>query len=1112
MANASYVQDSFTGGEKSQLAQGRITDKEYRTWMNVCVNGHPTEAGGWVRRSGTYFVGATRGGRPGRVIKFDFAQATPYTMEFTDGFIRFRAANVWATTNDSKTATSVSNANPAVVTMSAATGWSTGNTVVFDDLGGSAPTLQNRQFLITVVDSTHFSIADALTGAGIDGSTIGVFNGAIVSRIQEVVSPYFGKQWQLLRSLQAENSAVLLQASIPPQILVATPPPAGATDITATFELSALSFLDGPYLDPFTNGVQAVPNGKSGTIILTLQFPAWSSTQAYQKGSFVTSSSVNYESLIDNNVGNTPVSSPSDWTPVSAGAAINNGQGFLGTDVGRMVRLFSEPVTWTSTGTFGQGAVVSYNPTGQPGAATYWTSLVAGNTGNVPGNDLTNWQLTPANAAIWSWGKITALVKQIPQGSGSITATMGNFSAAFDGIISQDSTTCCSTNSFFFFNGVPPNTIQFLSIDALVGKNFTGSPQVIEAVTLFPATDFGFFNLAFGNVSGAQVGVIASGLHINLRASMTAPASASSGTLLAGTGTGQFSNVSATSPGGGPVDFGGPITLISSDQTTAWNYVWIEMTGFSQIQDFAGVNATVVMTACVAEVQFFGPPGTLASGNAVNMEILGPPLLYANPCISWRLGAYNALTGYPTCGCYHQGRVWLAGAIDNRFDASASNGLVGTTLNMAPTDQNGTVGAANAIDETVNSDGVNPIFWMEPDLQGVIMGTQAGEFLISAPSPGAITPTNIDANRVTRIGSAFVEPRKTDHTTVFVQRYAKKVMEYFTDVYSGKFSAPNLAKDTMHITKPLVAELAYTQANIPIVWGRNTDGSWWGATYKRDTLATSTGPTINGWHRHSLGSGRIVQSICAGPSVGGALDALTMVTLYPPLGIYYVEIMTDAVDEGDNLLQASYLDTAINPSSVVTTNVASANAPYGGLTINGLWHQNGFEVTPWLGGLDCGDYIVTNGSIFVPYGDGISAGTANGLFTAAYAATLSLSQMLIGWSFTSQGQIVRPATPQESGARNGPAVGKKRRNHKLSAQLEGTGIGVSFGTRFTNLFPAKFRQPNDTALLGNQQFNGVYKDTITDNYSYDGMLCWQVTRPYPCNIANLGGFIETSDE
>jgi len=1103
MPNASYVQDSFAGGEKSQLAQGRITDREYRTWLNVCVNGFPIEAGGWTRRPGSMYAGHTRGGKVGRVYRWDFAAATPYTMEFTDSFIRFRHGTGITFTQDGQFVAAISTANPAVVQTPLPNVWATGNTVI---IAGGPPLTQNRQFVITVIDTTHFSIADALTGATIDGSTLGALPaGATVGRVQEIASPYIAGSWASLHAVQAETNAVLLQGALPPQLLSVTAPSSSISD--AQFSLAGITFLDGPYLDPFTNGVQAVPSAQSGNVTLTLAFPQYSATQAYQKGQFVTSSSVNYQSLTNDNVGNTPVSSPSFWAAISAGVAINNGKGFLGTDVGRLVRLFSEPPLWVAATTYAVGNVVAYNPTGQPGAATYWTSLVGANTGNIPGNDTTHWTLTPGNAANWTWGQILSLGNQISQtlaGSvniGSMTAG-GGVNAAFDGIIAQASASSAEQSTSTFVNFIPIGGNVTQTIDGYVGKNYSGaSAQKIEHATAYPTVDIGFAATGVTFGAGAQHQYnLSQSITFNLRAKATAPASPSDGTLL---GSATTSNLVS------------PISVISSDQVTAWNYVWIEAVGTSIVTPPPGLatgNAvTITFTMAIAEVQFFNPPGT-GTGNAVSIEVLGPPLLNTAPIISWRLGAYSNTTGWPNCGCYHEGRLWLAGAIGNRFDASVSNGLSGAaaTLNMAPTDQNGVVGAANAITGVVNSDGVNPIFWLMPDLQGIIMGSQAGEWLISGPAAGPIAPGNIQAPRVTRIGCANVEPRKTDHTTVFVQRYTRKVMEYFTDVYSGKFAAPNLSKDTLHITKPGVAELAWQQAVIPIIWMRGNDGSLFGSTYKRDTLATAVGPTANGWHRHPLGSGRTVQSIATGPSVGGSLDALTMVTLDAATGIYHVEVMTDAADEGNTLIQATYVDDAVNPASISTSNVTPA--PYGGLTINGLWHLNGKTVTAWLGGLDCGDYAVANGSITVPYGDGVSAGTAQGLFTAVYAASLTLSQMLVGFTFTSQGQLVRPALPQESGARSGPAVGKVRRHHKFAVQLEGTGIGLQFGTRFTKLFPALFRQPNDVAYLVNQQFTGVFKTTLQDDYSFDSMLCWQQTRPYPVNIANLAGMLETQDE
>src|SRR5262245_32120322 len=98
--------------------------------MNVCHNGFPMEQGAWTRRPGTMYLGTTRTGFAGRVLPFQFKRALPYTMEFTDGFLRFRQGPRLVMTNDAKTVTAISNANPAVVTTSTNHGWTTGNQIM----------------------------------------------------------------------------------------------------------------------------------------------------------------------------------------------------------------------------------------------------------------------------------------------------------------------------------------------------------------------------------------------------------------------------------------------------------------------------------------------------------------------------------------------------------------------------------------------------------------------------------------------------------------------------------------------------------------------------------------------------------------------------------------------------------------------------------------------------------------------------------------------------------------------------------------------------------------------------------------------------------------------
>src|SRR5262245_20793540 len=189
MPAATYAIPNFLGGEISQFAQGRFDKPDYRVSLNICLNAFPVEIGPWTRRPGTQYAGHTKAGLAGRVIKFDFEQSTPVTLEFTNGFLRFRNGAALITTNDTQTVSAVSAANPGVVHTASAYGWPNGATVIFSD--PSAPLLENRQFVLTVVDTTHFSLTDALTGATINGASLGSLTaGTTVSRVQELTTSY----------------------------------------------------------------------------------------------------------------------------------------------------------------------------------------------------------------------------------------------------------------------------------------------------------------------------------------------------------------------------------------------------------------------------------------------------------------------------------------------------------------------------------------------------------------------------------------------------------------------------------------------------------------------------------------------------------------------------------------------------------------------------------------------------------------------------------------------------------------------------------------------------------------------------------------------------------
>jgi hypothetical protein len=130
--------------------------------------------------------------------------------------------------------------------------------------------------------------------------------------------------------------------------------------------------------------------------------------------------------------------------------------------------------------------------------------------------------------------------------------------------------------------------------------------------------------------------------------------------------------------------------------------------------------------------------------------------------------------------------------------------------------------------------------------------------------------------------------------------------------------------------------------------------------------------------------------------------------------------------------------------------------------------------------------------------------------TLATGRQFYLIPACVGTTYTSQGQRLRPLEQIDTGARNGPAVGKTRRNHR-AAFLFLNAVGLKMGTLFTKLRSILFKSPGGTAYVDNQLYSGVFSDTITDDYSYDGMIGWQITRPYPATVLANEGFLDTQD-
>jgi hypothetical protein len=1070
MASASWAQTSFLGGEWSKSAQGRFDDPMYRKAMNVCLNTLPIVEGSTTRRPGFRVGATTRMGLPAKLLPYT-ENTVDMELELTEGHARFFLDGK-IFTNAFQAVTNISAANPGVITLSAAVTWPDQSQVVFQFLDQTAaaavPRLANRTFLLDLITTSTFALRDAVSGMQVDCTSLGWVAGLNLqaSLVADVVTPYTAGAWANMNIIQSDKRALLVGPNQQPEVIMST-------------GITPPRFTDGPYLDPFPNSY-ITPDNLNGVVNLVLSFAAYDSTKAYALGDYVTSSTIGYVSIQAINQGNTPASSPTFWQVVLPSVIINNGGGFGAGDANRMVRLFSEPPFWDINTNYSAGNVVTLEVDN-----TYWVALTtvthaAAASGGVspaqPGVLAANW--APASGvALWTWGEITAnsVTSAIPgiidPTSGTNFGNMTNYgglAAAFDGNTGQTET----------------QSAYYPGYTGYVGKAYAVAQQIGFA-RAYPPTDGGFTRASSGYT-----------VTLNLRGKHTAPASSSDGTLLGSTGS--------------IPDTFSPITILSTDQVTAWEYVWFEVIG------------TYAQTA-VAEAQFYSTTSSAGAGIAV--QIIGPPLLYTSTIRTWRLGLFGGPDQtWPTCGCYHEGRFWLSGAVEGRFDGSVSNGAttVGnigqteTVLDFSPTDDTGAVLDDSAISYTLNAKEAGQFVWMKPDLQGILVGTEKTELLIHASdNTNIITPTSIQAHPTTEYGTTDTTPVAAPLSSVFIHKSGKQIFEYFIAAYTRRPVGLEISTMSRHLTADTVKELAYTSRLNPTIWYRTAKEALRAITYRRTDLMANSPPDFSAAHQHAHGNNAGIIGVCQARSVSGdKTDTLAIVAQDPITGVCTVEYMTDLPGEDLDVFHAQYLDGAVIPTAVTSIT--------GGIRFSGLHIYNGKTVTVYAAGLDLGDHIVASSVVDVLWG-----ADPDGILSQRYLTELQGLQQdygdlgvaldngasipaLVGFTYTSQGQVLRPIAPDATGSQSGPALGKLRRQATWSALFLNT-RGLSIGTTFDKVRTILFKRNNNANLSPIELFSGAMYGNLDDATTLDSMLCWETTRPSPANIIAVGGFI-TSDK
>ena len=294
MARTHPFQTNFTAGELTPKLAGQVDFKKYANGVETLENMTVFPQGGASRRYGTRYVGPVKDHtKTTRLIPFEFNTEQAYMLEFGDEYIRFYKDN-GIITEGNKTISAVTKANPAVVTATSH-GYTNGDEVIITAIVGMTE-LNGKRFKVANKATNTFQL-QSLAGVNINSTNFTTYGSAGVSnKIYEIATTITEAMLYQIQYTQSADIMYIVHETIPTLKLTRT----GHTSWTIGSE----TFINGPYLDANTTTTTLTP-----------------ASSAAGTGVNITASAI---------------------------TGINNGVGWLATDVGREISMNSGKATITA--------------------------------------------------------------------------------------------------------------------------------------------------------------------------------------------------------------------------------------------------------------------------------------------------------------------------------------------------------------------------------------------------------------------------------------------------------------------------------------------------------------------------------------------------------------------------------------------------------------------------------------------------------------------------------------------------------------------------------------------------------------------------------------------
>lgn len=390
-------------------------------------------------------------------------------------------------------------------------------------------------------------------------------------------------------------------------------------------------------------------------------------------------------------------------------------------------------------------------------------------------------------------------------------------------------------------------------------------------------------------------------------------------------------------------------------------------------------------------VKITGYTSTTVVTGLVETELAGT---VTAPSDSWTLkgSIWNATDGCPTCGTFHEQRLWAAST--PTYPQTLWGSKLGAPYDFSP----GTLDDA-AVYKTISSSEVNPIVHLVSAKELLIYG-YAQEFSGRGGVEKGITPGNMQLSIQSNWSTTgAVRPLQIGEEVLTVERSGTVIRAYSARQVDGFTSAP-VSFFSEHLLASGVKSMSYEQRPHAIVWIATSDGKLHALTYNvsQNLICFASGSTDG-----------FVESVATVPS--GALEKTYCLVRRTINGstVRYIELLDWSVVYGrhDCLITL----TSGSPQTVWT----------------GIGHLQGKTVRVHADDVFMGTFTVSSGQITLPR---------------------PASKVVVGLAFDSTAVLQHPILETRDGNSQGGSVSIHKVRVKLlnTVGLNVNGEDISFRT------------------------------------------------------------------